>query len=134
MADITRTKADVRPLAGCIYSDNHEAGGTIEAGEVVYLNGSSGWVVADASAAGTVSGLVGVVVSPQDAVDGDMDLSVVIFGPVTGYSSMTPGALHYVSDTAGEVADAAGTKTKRVGYADSATVLFVCPNAPADPT
>jgi hypothetical protein len=134
MSDITRTKANVRPLGNCIYSENREAGDTIEAGEVVYLNGTSGWVLADASAAGTLAGEIGMVVSPQDSVDGDTGLSVLLKGKVTGFESMTPGALHYVSDNAGEIADAAGTKTKIVGYADTAEVLFFDPNTPANPS
>jgi len=134
MSDITRTKANVRALVGCIYVASAEAGGTIEAGELVYLNGTTGWIRADASAAATISGLMGIMVAPQDVVDGDLGLSIVIFGRVTGYTGMTPGALHYASDNDGEIADATGTKDKRVGYAETATVLFVMLNAPADPT
>jgi len=133
MGDITRTKANVQALAGaeCIAG---ESGDTIEAGEVVYLNGTSGWTLADASTTGPISGIIGIMVAPQDAVDGDEGISVCVKGRVTGYSGMTPGALHFISDTAGEVATAAGTKTRHIGYAVDATTVYVDPSAPADPT
>lgn len=131
MADITRTKANVRPLAGAVIRKG-EAGGTIQAGEAVYLNGASGWTAADGSAAATALAR-GIMVSPEDAVDGDT-IDICIFGPVEGYTGMTPGAPHYVSDTAGEIGTAAGTKTMIIGWAETATILFVRPSMAADPT
>jgi len=132
MTVIARTKADVRPLAGAIIRRG-EAGGTIEAGEAVYLNSTNGWKIADGSAAASLAGLVGVMVAPQDAADGDI-IDICLSGPVTGYAAMDPGALHYVSDTDGEIDTAAGTKTKIIGYAESATVLWVNASANADPS
>jgi hypothetical protein len=121
----------VRPLAGAIIRRG-EAGGTIEAGELVYLDGTSGYKVTDGTGASS-SAARGVMVSPQDAADGDI-IDIVEFGPVEGYAAMTPGALHFVSDTAGEVETVSGSNTKRVGWALSATVLFVNPAMPADPS
>jgi len=136
MGDITLDKTLVRPVhpSECIYSDNTEAGDTITAGQIVYLNSTSGWTLAAAGAAGTISGQIGLVVAPQDSVDGDTGLSVLLKGLVCGFTGMTPGALHFVSDTAGAIATSHGTITKHVGYADSATVLHFDPNAPANPT
>ena len=134
MGDITRTKANVKGLAGNIYAATAEAGGTIEAGMAVYLDSTNGWKAADGSAAASLAGLTGVLVSPEDVADGDKGLSVVLFGRVPGYAGMDPGALHYVSDTVGEIATTAGTATKRIGYAETAEILFVQPNAPANPS
>lgn len=131
MAAITRTKANVRPLAGAIIRRG-EAGGTIEAGEAVYLNGANGWAVADGSAAATALAR-GIMVSPQDAVDGDT-IDICVFGPIEGYSSATPGSLAYVSDTAGELDTAAGTKTMILGWFETATKFFCNPGMAADPT
>lgn len=131
MGDVTRTKANVRPLAGAIIRRG-ESGDTLEAGEVLYLNGTSGWTLCDGNAAGT-SAARGVMVAPEDAVDGDM-IDVCVYGPVEGYTGMTPGAIHYVSDTAGEIGTGAGSNTKRIGWAISATALFVDMAMPADPT
>lgn len=131
MGAITRTKANVRPLAGAIIRRG-EAGGTIEAGELVYLNGTSGWTVGDGSTAGPAA-IRGMMVAPEDAVDGDQ-IDVCVFGPVEGFTGMTPGAIHYVSDTDGELDTATGTKTHIAGWAESATVFFVNVAMPADPT
>ena len=46
---------------------------------------------------------------------------------VRGISGATVGATVYGSDTAGEPAETAGTKTTIAGWAESATVLFVSP-------
>lgn len=136
MGDITRTKGDVKALVGCTYvaSGNATAGGTAEAGMAMYLDSTNDWKAADGSAAASVSGLIAILVAPEDVVDGDEGLSLVTKGRVTGYSGMDPGALHFVSDAVGEIATTNGTATKRIGYAESATVLNVQPNAPANPT
>jgi len=132
MADITRTKADVRPLAGSIVRRG-EAGDTIEAGEAVYLDGTNGWKPADGSTTGTADAR-GIMVAPQDAVDGDM-IDICYFGPVTGYSSLTPDAPLYVSDTAGEMSEDASdaTKDKIIGWAESAQTIFVNCSPDGDP-
>ena len=131
MGDITRTKANVRPLAGSIIRKG-TAGGTIEAGEAVYLNGTSGWAVTDSDAAATALAR-GIMVSPEDAASGDT-IDICVFGPVEGYSAMTPGALHYISPNTGEIATTAGTKSMIIGWAETATILFVSPSMAADPT
>jgi hypothetical protein len=125
MGDITRTKADVRPLPGAIIQRG-TAGATIEAGEAVYLNGTSNWAPADGNAGSNAEKARGVAVAPKDIVSGDV-FDICVFGPVEGYASMTPGAVHYVSDTVGEISTAAGTNSHMIGWARSATVLFVQP-------
>jgi len=122
MGDITRTKADVRPLAGAIIRRG-EAGGTIEAGEAVYLDGTNGWKICDDDAGSGADHCRGVMVAPQDAADGDI-IDICMFGPVTGYSGMTPDGLAYVSDD-GELGTTAGSNSKIVGWAESAVVLIV---------
>ena len=131
MSVVTRTKADVRALAG-YESVKGEAGATCEAGEILYLDGTNGWKPANGGAAATALAR-GVLVSPQDVVDGDKDLSIVTRGRITGFSGMTPGATYFVSDTAGELDTATGTKTKRVGWAVTATILMVDLSVNADP-
>lgn len=44
-----------------------------------------------------------------------------------GIQRGTPGGVVYASDTAGEPAEAVGTKDVLVGWMESATVLFVRP-------
>lgn len=131
MAAITRTKSLVRPLAGAVIRKG-TAGGTIEAGEAVYLDGANGWKVADGSAAASALAR-GIAVAPQDISSGDV-FDICVFGPIEGYSSATPGSLAYVSDTAGELDTAAGTKTMILGWFESATKFVVNPSMAADPT
>lgn len=123
MTDITVTKGNVSLL-----NDGPRArvtaGATITAGQAVYIDGTNGAKLADGSAAATAKA-VGVVLAPKDAVSGDV-LDVAVPGAmVGGFSGMTPGDLLYVSDTAGALSDTAGTKSKPVARAFSATEIII---------
>lgn len=131
MANITVTAKNVRPLPGAV-SRRFTAGGSIDVGDSVFV-ASDGDV--EQAQAGTASGSVatfsvGVAVSaPMGgtvAASGD-PVDVVLYGPVEGFSGMTPGDVLYQSSTLGKVADAAGSVSHKVGKAISATVLFVNP-------
>lgn len=135
MANITKTASDVRPLNGAVIRRG-EAGGSGNIGDLVYLDGANGWKQADADASQAAAMGRGIVVG-QGAegettfADGDK-IDIVIFGPVEGFSGMTPGNTVYNSSTAGAVADAAPAESGDdwdfiVGWAESATVLIVHP-------
>lgn len=96
-------------------------GATTEAGEVVSLQSDGKWDPAIAT--GVVKTMA---IAVQSGVDGDA-IDLVVFGPVECMTGATIGGLIYVSDTAGEPAETAGTKSAIIGYAESATVLFVTP-------
>lgn len=114
------TAANIKPLEGAVLR-RFTAGATIAAGELVSMQ-SDGYVdPADTSAVEVVAG-----VAIQGAVSGDR-IDVVTFGPVKCLTGATVGAIIYASDTAGEPAETAGTKTTIAGWAESATVLFVNP-------
>jgi len=128
MAYIAVTKASVRPLGGAIVR-RFDAGGKVYAGDVVYL--ASDGDVEEVSAgvigkAWPVGIVVGCPEGATSATSGDA-VDVVTNGPVTGYASMTPGALHYAGDSAGRLSDAAGTKSAIVGFAEAAATIFVRP-------
>lgn len=135
MADISKTAASVRPLNGAMIRRG-EAGGSGSIGDLVYLDGTNGWKQADANASQDAAQGRGIVVaqgSDGDTTfaDGD-EIDIVVLGPVGGFSGMTPGDAVYNSATAGAVADAAPAETGDdwdfiVGWAESATVLFVHP-------
>ena len=135
MADITVTAANVRPLNGAIVRRG-EAGGSGSVGNLVYLAGTDGWKQADADASQAAAMGRGIVVAVGSEgattfADGDK-VDIVVFGPVEGAASMTPGATVYNSSTAGAVADAAPAETGDdwdfiVGWAESASVIFVHP-------
>jgi hypothetical protein len=78
----------------------------------------------DPAAASAVVLFAGVAV--QGGGDGD-SVDIVTYGPVEVFIDATPGAAYYISDTAGEYSATAGTKSYIIGYAETATVLFVNP-------
>ena len=129
MADISKTAADVRALPHAVV-ERYDAGGSLNAGDTVYLASDGDVDQADASAAATTYA-IGIVIADSDGstsfVAGDR-VDVVTFGRVAGFSGMTPGDVLYQSDTAGALADAAGTTSHKVGKARSATVFFVNPD------
>lgn len=134
---ITVTAADVRALEGAI-TRPFLAGGSVDMGDVVYVDSNGKVQVADANAAATSAGF-GIVVAGSDKAESAFELNdavtVCVFGPVGGFAGLTPGALEYLSETAGEVTETAptgaGTWTKVLGRALSATVLFVNPGVSA---
>lgn len=112
----------VKPLEGAIVR-RFTAGATIEAGEAVIMS-SDGFVdpgLADAVATAIVLGI-----ALQDVVAGQR-VDVVIFGPVNMATGGTAGAQLFLSDTAGEGAETAGTKVSVIGIVESATVVMVNP-------
>jgi len=129
MADLSVTAADVRPLHGAVIR-RYTAGGSVDMGAVVYVDSNGAVQEADGSAIGTAKPTVGIAVATPDggtSASSGESVDVVVHGPVAGFSSMTPGTIGFVSDTAGAIADSAGTKAFIVGYAESASVFFVRP-------
>ncbi|MCB0206981.1 MAG: hypothetical protein KDH89_19355 [Anaerolineae bacterium] len=129
MTTLTVTAAQVRPLHGAVVR-RFFAGGTVSIGAVVYVD-SSGTVQHTAGGAiGTTKTLAGIAVATPDggtsAASGER-VDVVVSGPVAGFSSMTPGTVGFVSNTAGGVEDAAGTKSAIVGVAIAADTFLVRP-------
>lgn len=130
MSDVSSTAADVKPLPGAVVQ-RYDAGGTVVAGNAVYI--ASDGDVEQADADGQASArAVGVVVCGPDGKttfsSGDR-VDVVELGPVAGFSSLTPATLLFSSVTAGAIADAAATAANDyiwvVGRAQSAAVVFV---------
>lgn len=128
------TAANVSALKGAVPRDYKATSATVN-GNAVAIDSNSQVVKAQANAAAT-STAIGIQTSVSDAgqtasVAGQA-VTVVTFGPVGGFSSLTPGAVYYVdASTAGEITATAptggGAWAKSVGYAESATVLFVLP-------
>ena len=130
--NISVTATDVRPLPG-YQSVRIDAGGSLYAGQAVYI-GSDGDVVA-ADADGSLSAMVlGIVIADNDGgtlfTDGDV-VDVVYHGRVTGYASMTPGIPVYASTLAGQMQQAetfaSGDYVTEVGLAVDATTILVRP-------
>lgn len=136
MALISLTAAQIRALTdhGAVIR-RYDAGAAITVGQSVYV-ASDGDVEPAIATAQASAKAIGVAVESYDgetSIAAGKPVSVCVFGPVSGFSGMTPGNTIYQGDTAGRVADAAGTYTHEVGYAEAAGVLFVSPGSD-DPT
>jgi predicted RecA/RadA family phage recombinase len=117
MSDLTRVKAEV----AIVFPDGNEirdyvAAADIEAGQPVYIdsNGKVNLADADDAAAEQFRGIALKSVAAGQAV------SVLHRGVISGTGSGVTGLAYdasvYVSDTAGELADAAGTTSLLVGH------------------
>ena len=134
MADISFTASDVRPLPGYVaYPGGLDAGGTVYRGEAVYIDSDGDFQRADCDAGSLEAAAVGIFVAKNDGgtviTDGKHG-DVVMSGPVTGYSSLTPGLHCFVSTNAGQMTQdtpAAGSYVVSVGVAISASTIFVNP-------
>lgn len=134
MAAFAGTAADIRPLPPVAQMRRFNAGGALTVGQAVYLASDGDVEAADADGQATAQA-VGIVVAvgaagATTAAAGDR-VDVCVFGPVTGYSSLTPGGVAYVSPTAGSMDQTAsatsGDYNFIIGYAESATTVFVSP-------
>lgn len=131
MADISLTAAQIRAL-----TENgarvrpFTAGGTVTIGQAVYIATDGDVEPADANAGTPAEQAIGIAVESYDgetSIAAGNPVSVCVFGPVSGFASMTPGDVLYVSNTVGAIADAAGSFSRVIGHAESATVLWVNP-------
>lgn len=115
------TAANIKPLEGAIVQ-RVQLGATTAAGELITQQTDDGkW---DPSNAAAVQLTVAVAVQ----AGGDTDyVDAVVRGPVKCITGATIGGLVYTTNTAGEPDQTGGTKKTVVGYAKTATVLFVQP-------
>lgn len=120
MADITRTKAEARPTND-YDSVEITMDVAVEAGQLVYVKSNGKGALADGSAAGTMKARG---VATMDCAAGRA-VALVTRGKFGGWSSMTPGTDVFVSDTAGESSTTAGTVSQIIGYAFSATDIYI---------
>lgn len=116
------TAANIKPLAGAIVRRG-TAGVAIAAGEIVELQSDGYWDPAIAT--GVVIRKVGIAL--QAAAAAGVVVDIVVHGPVKCLTGASPGAIVYVSDTAGEPSESAGTKDTIIGFSESTTVLYVQP-------
>lgn len=134
MATLTVTAADVRTLEGATIR-RAQAAEAMTVGQQVYVSGASGnipIVTRGSAAALATSNMYGVVVAGDPQKNGSTTIAsgdpvdVVTGGPVAGIAG-TAGGFVWVGDTAGELTDAAGTKSVIAGFMESANVFFVRP-------
>lgn len=139
MADISLTSANIALASQQCLRHPRTAGAALTVGYVGYIDSSSEIQHADANAGETQSRGVGIIVASKDGetaiADGD-PCSLCTFGPVEGYSGMTPGAPVYVSTNPGRLTHTkptGGAYQRSIGYALTATKLMVLPDS-GDPS
>ena len=121
MAAITQAAAAlVKPLEGAVLR-RATLGATTVAAQAITLQSDGFWDPTNMTGVQLT-----VAVAIQGGAAGDI-VDAVVYGPVVAMSGATPGALVFASDTAGAFDTAVGTKDLVIGYAESATVLFVKP-------
>jgi len=129
MANLAVTPANVRPLDGAV-TRAFNLGGTAVPGDPVYIASDGDVERTDGNVSSTVAAFRGILVAIQGGKStgaaGDR-ATVCMFGPVAGFTGLTPGAPGYISNDVGKLEDAAGAFTRFAGYAESATVFFVLP-------
>lgn len=133
--EIAVTTTDVRPLNGAVIR-RAIATEALAFGDAVYIDSGSGRFPKVSKILGgavATANPYGVVIAPQEDTDGASSVAIgttcdiCVYGPVTGYTGMTPGATLWASDTAGRLSSVVGTKSGIVGLAESATVAFIRP-------
>jgi hypothetical protein len=117
------TAEHVKPLEGAIVR-RYTAGEAIDAGMAVYLSAADTVSKCAGGAVATTLPFVGIAL--QDVASGGR-VDVVVAGPVNSVTGGTAGARVFLSDTAGEVAESAGTKQFQIGFVENATTIFVRP-------
>lgn len=131
MAAVAFEATEIRhlPFNGALVRP-YRAGGAITVGHLVYVATDGDVEAADANVDGPATATIGIAVCGLDgetAIASGDPVSVCVFGPVSGFSGMTPGDVLWVSDTVGRVDTAAGTFDRAIGYAERAGVIFVNP-------
>jgi hypothetical protein len=124
MADLVLSATNIRPLDGA-HTRQYQTSAAAELGEAV-THLETGYVEKTAGASAKFRGVI-VSGSGKDSagvVASGEDVGVCIFGPVSGFSGLTPGTLVYLSATAGNLAD---TGSIVVGYVENATTIFIMP-------
>lgn len=144
MADVTRTAADVSPLDIPAMIERCQLNAAATVGAPVYNVGSVANgvpLVAEADAdIGTLSRAIGILVAIISHGDregvtvgaaGD-PCDVLVYGPMAGFSGMTPGEPLYVSTNVGRIAPrgdlTTGDYVTQMGRAKTATEFFVMPS------
>lgn len=131
MAQIAVTAQSVRPVdPGAAIIRTIVTGEAIDVGVLAYVK-SDGLAWKASGAAATTMQSVGICVSigtegRKTGAAGDT-IALLMIGFVAGYT-ITAGAKAFTSDTAGQIADAAGTVTQILGYGWPNNILYFHPN------
>lgn len=136
MSDVSNISATaLAPLPGAVVRGG-TAAAAMDVGDCVYMNSSGTWALADASAAASITGTLGIVVSGTKLDDdGDIasgeHIAVCIHGPVFLGPSVALSEESYVypSDAvAGNITQTAPTIYRVFASCLSTNIIFVNPD------
>ena len=128
----TASKISADQTQGAIVR-NYVAAAALTVGDLVALDNSGALTQADGNGTAAVARAIGMIVNStslygETAIASGQRCSVCVFGPVYGFSGLTPGAYGYVSDTAGKIEDTmSSTNALAVGRALAADTFFINP-------
>lgn len=131
MADITVTAKKIRPLLGAL-TVRREANAALTVGDIVQVLGTGKVDKTNGAALGTTDNLIGMIVGgsrrePDGAIVAGEICDICILGRVAGFSGLDETKDLYVSNTAGKMADAAGTVERLFAFIESEEVIFINP-------
>lgn len=105
-----------------------DAGETVAAGQVVYFDDTDNeWKLADGSSAATAEGVILGIAQGAGTDGGAINGGVLLQGLDSNQSGLTAGVKLYLSDTAGTVAESAGTVEVTLGFSKSTTEIYFVP-------
>lgn len=111
------------------------AGESLASGDLVYFDDTDNeWKKTDATSATTINGVLLGIAQGTGSDGGAIAGGVLTYGLDTTQAGMTVGVKLYASDTAGAIAESAGTTERVVGFSKSATELYFDPHFESIPS
>ncbi len=105
------------------------AGTTVVAGETLYLDAvDNEWKKTDADTAATVNNVVKGIAQGAGTDGNPIVSGVLLFGLDSNQIGLTPGAVQYFGNTAGDLSETPGTVEVTAGQAHSATQVIFFPS------
>lgn len=112
------------------------AGENLTVGQLVYLKNDGKWWKCDADTVATLEGVILGICQSTTTANNTITSGVLQKGLDTNQSGLVTGTEYYASNTAGGISTSAGTTSRKVGVARSATNLYFDPvygNLPSAP-
>lgn len=104
------------------------AGETVAAGELIYFDDTDNeWKLCDADTASTVENTMLGIAQGAGTNGNAISSGVLLRGLDSNQTGLTAGEIMYASNTAGAIANSAGTKEVTVGFSYSTTQLYFNP-------
>ena len=111
------------------------AGESVAEGDLVYFDDTDNeWKKCDATNASTVNNVLIGIAQGSGSNGGAINGGVLTYGLDSTQTGLTPGVKLYASDTAGAIAESAGTVERVIGWSKSATEIYFDANVDTLPT